>query len=129
MVHNSFISSNDMDYLKKQDQWNRTFFCVCINANQYIEKTVPPIDLIMENGGNIVLGTDSLASNHSLNIADEIKTIQKFFPSISFQTILSWATINGAKALEMDRDLGSFEKGKKPGVILLKEDYSITRIR
>jgi cytosine/adenosine deaminase-related metal-dependent hydrolase len=33
--------------------------------------------------------------------------------------MLSWATINGAQALQMDKHLGSFEPGKKPGVVLI----------
>lgn len=69
----------------------------------------------------MVLGTDSLASNRSLNILDEMKTIQKNFPEIPLDEILQWATSNGAKALQMDDKLGSFEKGKRAGVNLL--DY------
>jgi cytosine/adenosine deaminase-related metal-dependent hydrolase len=34
--------------------------------------------------------------------------------------MLGWATINGARALQMDKHLGSFEPGKKPGVVLIK---------
>jgi hypothetical protein len=34
--------------------------------------------------------------------------------------LLGWATINGAKALQMDKGLGSFEKGKKPGIVLIE---------
>jgi cytosine/adenosine deaminase-related metal-dependent hydrolase len=33
--------------------------------------------------------------------------------------MLSWATLNGARALQMDKHLGSFEKGKKPGIVLI----------
>jgi cytosine/adenosine deaminase-related metal-dependent hydrolase len=76
------------------------------------------------NESNIVLGTDSLASNHSLSIADEIKTIKKFFPAIPLEEILGWATLNGAKALEMDNSLGSFEKGKRPGIVFFDENLS-----
>ena len=65
------------------------------------------------------MGTDSYSSNWSLNILDEIKTIQKNFPSISLHELLQWATINGAKALGFDDDVGSFEKGKKPGVVFI----------
>ena len=68
-----------------------------------------------------MLGTDSLASNWSLNILDETKTIKKKFPSIPIEECLQWPTINGAKALEMEDVLGSFEKSKKPGVNLIDE--------
>jgi cytosine/adenosine deaminase-related metal-dependent hydrolase len=51
---------------------------------------------------------------------NELKTIQKHNPQIPLEEMLGWATINGARALQMDKHLGSFEKGKKPGVVLIK---------
>ena len=36
------------------------------------------------------------------------------------ETLLSWVTVNGAKALEMNDTLGSFEPGKKPGIVLIE---------
>jgi imidazolonepropionase-like amidohydrolase len=53
---------------------------------------------------------------------DEIKTIQKKNPQILLEELLGWATINGAIALGFENSLGSFEKGKKPGVVLVSED-------
>ena len=76
--------------------------------------------MLLQNKCNIVVGTDSLASNHQLNILEELKTISKKFPQISIETLLQWATINGARALQMDDTLGSFEKGKQPGVVLIE---------
>jgi cytosine/adenosine deaminase-related metal-dependent hydrolase len=99
-----------------------TFFCLCVNANQYIEAAMPPVELLRKNGCAIVLGTDSLASNWSLSIVDEMKTIRKYFPHVPFAEMLGWATLNGARALAMDGWLGSFEKGKKPGVVLMQEN-------
>ena len=63
-----------------------------------------------------MLGTDSYSSNWQLNIAKEIGAIKKNHSNIPLATILQWATINGAKAFQWDKELGSFEKGKKPGV-------------
>ncbi len=123
LVHNTFTSEEDIQFVQHQHPTSsiQTFFCLCINANQYIENAVPPIELFRNNNCDIVLGTDSLASNWSLSIADEMKTIRKHFPKIELEEILGWATLNGAKALEMDNVLGSFEKGKKPGIILIDE--------
>jgi len=118
LVHNSFSSAADIKAVQKQ--MPNSFWCLCPNANQYIEQTMPPIELLRANGANIVIGTDSYASNWSLNILDEIKTIQKYHPSIPLAEMLGWATLNGAKALQMDKSLGSFEKGKKPGVVLIE---------
>ena len=83
---------------------------------------MPPIDLLRKNNCNLVIGTDSYASNWQLNILDEIKTIKKETSStIPLIEILQWATINGAKALRIDDKFGSFEKGKKPGVVLINK--------
>jgi cytosine/adenosine deaminase-related metal-dependent hydrolase len=117
LVHNSFTSASDIKAV--QEQMPNSFWCLCPNANQYIEQTMPPIELLRANGANIVIGTDSYASNWSLNILDEIKTIQKYHPSIPLAEMLGWATLNGARALQMDKTLGSFEKGKKPGLVLI----------
>jgi aminodeoxyfutalosine deaminase len=123
LVHNTFTKQDDIDFIKKEQKVNtfNTFFCLCINANKYIEDALPPVDLFINNNCEIVLGTDSLASNWSLSIADEMKTIKKYFPSVPIHELLQWATINGAKALDMQEQLGSFEKGKKPGIIQFDE--------
>ena len=99
----------------------QTFFCLCPNANLYIEKRLPPIELLRGNGCTLVLGTDSLASNRCLRITEEINTIRQNFPSIPLEEILQWATINGAEALGMEQDLGSLEKGKIPGLVQILE--------
>lgn len=118
LVHNSFTSVEDIVAVQK-DMPN-SFWCICANANQYIEQTMPPIELLRSQKTNIVIGTDSYASNWSLSVLDEIKTIQQHLPHIPFEELLGWATINGAKALQMDKHLGSFEKGKKPGIVLIE---------
>jgi len=126
LVHNTFMKQEDIDYikLKTQNAKPQTFLCLCVNANKYIEDALPPIEMFRKNKCAIVLGTDSLASNWSLNILDEIKTIRKSFPLIPLEETLQWATMNGARALDVDNQLGSFEKGKKPGVVNINENLS-----
>lgn len=121
LVHNTFTRQEDLDFIKQHKNENQVVsFCLCPNANLYIEDALPPVDLFLKNDVNIILGTDSLASNHQLDILEEIKRIAKNFRGIKMETLLQWATINGAKALQMDKELGSFEKGKMPGVILIE---------
>lgn len=118
LVHNTFTREEDIFYANQSGM--NINWCVCINANQYIEKAVPPVELLRKHNCVIVVGTDSLASNHSLSILDELKSIHKHFPYIPVNELLRWATYNGARALQMDKQLGSFEKGKTPGVILIE---------
>ena len=118
LVHNSFTSVEDIQAVQKE--MPNSFWCICANANQYIEQTMPPIELLRSQKATIVMGTDSYASNWSLNMLDEIKTIQQHLPQIPLDELLGWATLNGAKALQMDKGIGSFEKGKKPGIVLIE---------
>lgn len=126
LVHNSFTSQNDIDLVLQTN--TPVSFCLCPNANLYIENTIPPVDLLLQNKLNICIGTDSLASNHQLSVLEEIKTLQLHFPHLSLAVLLQAATLNGARALGMDDVLGSFEKGKKPGVIVLENTTNITRL-
>ena len=125
LVHNTFTKQEDLDtalqQMHRNGKDNTLYFCLCVNANEYIGAASPPLDLFRQNNCTITLGTDSLASNHQLSITEEINTIRKNFPGIPLQEILGWATINGAAALQMQESTGSFEKGKKPGVVLLEE--------
>lgn len=124
LVHNTYTSQEDIDFIKQQsgNQEPQIFFCLCPNANLYIEGRLPPVNLLRKNNCNIVLGTDGYSSNWSLGILDEIRRIQQESAySIGTEEILQWATLNGAKALQMDDRIGSFEKGKQPGVVVIDE--------
>lgn len=96
------------------------YFCLCPNANQYISGQLPDVAMLVRNGCTIVMGTDSLASNHQLSILEEIKTLEQAFPQLGVTDLLRWATHNGARALHLDGVLGSFAPGKQPGVVLIE---------
>ncbi len=123
LVHDTFTKPNDLDFIREisKEQNTRYHYCLCVNANQYINDAMPPIEQFRKKQAAIVLGTDSLASNHSLSILDEMKTISKQFPYIPLTEQLQWATLNGARALGFEDFLGSFDKGKRPGVVLISE--------
>ena len=123
LVHNMATSKADIGFVKQQTQnyQLQTFFCLCPNANLYISDILPDVNLFIDSQCNIVLGTDSLASNDQLNILEEIRTVQNNFPGLRLSMLLQWATINGAKALGIEKAYGSFEKGKKPGVVLIEQ--------
>ncbi len=106
LVHNVVTNLYDIE------QYKNAWYCLCPNANIYIGNGLPNIELLMQHTNNICLGTDSFASNHQLSILEEIKTIQQHFSKIKLETLLQWATINGANALGIQDKFGSFEKGK-----------------
>jgi cytosine/adenosine deaminase-related metal-dependent hydrolase len=130
LIHNTYMPEEDVTWANEYAAANelKLVYCFCVNANLYIENKVPPIEMLMKNNCRIVLGTDSYSSNWQLSIAKEIESIHKRFPKISLEILLQWATINGAKALQWDDKLGSFEKGKKPGVVLIESTLKKSRL-
>lgn len=121
LVHNTFTKKDDLLFAANNSGKEQLFYCLCPNANLYIENTLPDVEMMLQQNCNLVLGTDSYASNKQLNVFEEVKTVCKNFPTIALTTVLRWATINGAKALGIDNIAGSFETGKNPGVVLLGE--------
>ena len=118
LVHNTVSQQMDIDFVRHY--FENSYWCLCPNANLYIENRLPDINLFRNNNLRITLGTDSLASNNHLSILEEIKTIQKFFPEIPLNELIRWGTLNGAEFMGLDTNLGSFEKGKSPGVVLIE---------
>ncbi len=126
LIHNTYMPEEDIVWANEYAAENelQLMYCFCINANLYIENKVPPVDLFIKHNCHIVLGTDSYSSNWQLSIVKEIESMRLHFPHIPEETILQWATSNGAKALQWGEQLGSFEHKKRPGLALLKNDYS-----
>jgi cytosine/adenosine deaminase-related metal-dependent hydrolase len=117
LVHNTFADSNTIKKVKERE---RLFWCLCPNSNIYIENKIPPLKLLLEEGCDLVIGTDSLASNYRLSILEEIKTLQSNFPEVALEALICWATLNGAKALGNEDQYGKIEPGRKPGLLLLQ---------
>jgi cytosine/adenosine deaminase-related metal-dependent hydrolase len=126
MVHNTCTNLKDIYFIKRFDR--RIHWCFCPNANLYIEGTLPKVDLFLDQGFNITLGTDSLASNNKLCILSEMRTLQNKFPHLTTQRLLNWATINGASYLGIDKEKGTLDVGKTPGLNLITglDDLMIT---
>lgn len=129
-VHNTYTSRQDVQYA--HSRLKDVYWCLCPNANLYIENTLPEIPMFLSEGASICIGTDSLASNHQLSILSEILTIKRHYAAISWETLLTWATRNGAEALQMQQSIGTIVPGKTPGILQitgLDEDAPIvTRI-
>jgi cytosine/adenosine deaminase-related metal-dependent hydrolase len=116
LVHGTFADRTTVRQIKER---RNLFWCLCPNSNIYIENKTPPLNLLIEEGCEIVIGTDSLASNSNLSILEELKTLQFSFPEIDIEDLVEWGTINGAKALGEEERFGRIESGKKPGLLLL----------
>lgn len=131
LIHNTFSQIDELQDLFDEHQDKNFFIGLCPKSNLFIENTLP--ESIIKNRKNltICLGTDSLASNNNLSVWDEAKTLALAFPELSLGEVIEMACINGAKALNIENLYGSFEEGKKPGIVLIErlnlQSLSITK--
>ena len=117
LIHNTFVSEEDIDIL--QHHFKDITWVVCPRSNDYIEGSFPPVGLLRRKGCRIALGTDSLSSNTSLSLLDEMKFLSVRMPELPLEEMIRWASFHGAEALEIDPWAGSFEVGKTPGAVLI----------
>jgi cytosine/adenosine deaminase-related metal-dependent hydrolase len=117
-VHNTLTTSAEINAAMK---WNsNVYWATCPNANLYIENRLPDYAAFLQTNAKVAIGTDSLTSNWQLSVWEEVKTIRRYQSFIPLETLLTWATLNGAEALGYNDRLGSFNQGKRPGILLLE---------
>jgi cytosine/adenosine deaminase-related metal-dependent hydrolase len=128
LIHNTYMPEEDIVWANEYAAKNnlKLIYCFCINANLYIENKVPPVQLFLKHHCQMVLGTDSYSSNWQLSIAKEIQALLQH-TALTQEQVLQMATSKGAAALQWDDALGSFEKSKKPGIVLVNDDFSSSK--
>jgi cytosine/adenosine deaminase-related metal-dependent hydrolase len=109
VTHLNELTESDFDLLQRS---NSKFHVVhCPRSHSYFSHSHFAFDRLRSLGFNICLGTDSLASNKTLSLFDEMRAFQKEFPGVSSEEILRMATVNPARALRSENTLGKIRPG------------------
>jgi cytosine/adenosine deaminase-related metal-dependent hydrolase len=93
----------------------------CPRSNLHIEVTLPPLLAARDAGLTPALGTDSLASNSSLDVLAEARALSQRFPTVATSELVRMATWNGAQALGR-HDVGRIAVGARPGLWAIDGD-------
>lgn len=103
-------------------------------SNLKLASGFAPIVKLMKVGVNVCLGTDGAASNNDLDMFGELRTASLIAKATSQDptvldafTTLEMATMNGAKALGLEKEIGSLEAGKWADIISVNLDNVITQ--
>lgn len=125
LVHCCCVNQEDIDSIMSHFT-APVWWCLCPRSNDYITGLRPPVELLLRNGLNICIGTDSLASNDTLSMLAEIKALDGCMPLVE---ALHAATAAGAAALGFD-DLGAVRIGARPGLAVISGvDFQKGRLR
>lgn len=92
---------------------------LCPRSNLHIESSLPPLLELRRERVPLALGTDSLASNASLDVLAEAKELGVRFPAVPANELVSMATLGGARALGMSQ-LGTVGEGLRPGLVAVE---------
>ncbi len=109
VAHLNELTETDFELLERS---NSKFHVVhCPRSHNYFGHRPFAFDRLRSLGFNICLGTDSLASNESLSLFDEMRVFQKNFPQVSPEEIFRTVTVNPARALRQENALGQIRPG------------------
>ncbi|QER42773.1 amidohydrolase family protein [Thermodesulfobacterium sp. TA1] len=115
LVHLVQLEKEDLEVLKR----HKPKVCVCPRSNLFTGVGLPNLPLLLEAGLEIGIGTDSLASNTSLSVWEELKTLYSAFPDIPPEIFIRMATLNGAKILGYE-NLGAICPGYLPNLLVIE---------
>ncbi len=113
LVHNTTVKREDVELVMNHFK-APVYWVLCPRSNDFISSLKPPVDLLRSMGAKICLGSDSLASNYSLSMLEEMRLLQ----GVPLCERLTWATANGAEALGLTH-IGDIAVGKQPSINLL----------
>jgi cytosine/adenosine deaminase-related metal-dependent hydrolase len=116
VVHCVHITPDDAQILKKCG----VSAILCPRSNERLAVGRAPALLLKKCGIPLALGTDSLASNDSLSLWDEMRFLGREFPDVFTPTeVLEMATLGSARALHLEGETGSLEKGKRADFLVV----------
>ena len=121
LAHCVHLNDNEYELLKS----TRTKVLHCPSSNLKLGSGIAKVPKLLEMGVNVSLAADGAPCNNNLDMFQEMRLaslIQKPFygaDAMKAETTFRMATIEGAKALGLDKEVGSIEVGKKGDIVLL----------
>ena len=109
VTHLNELTESDFELLEKSAP--KFHIVHCPRSHNYFGHSPFAFERLRSIGFNVCLGTDSLASNESLSLFDEMRAFQKNFPGVSPEEILRMVTVNPARALRQEDGVGRIRPG------------------
>tara|TARA_B100000029_G_scaffold243438_1_gene240668 strand:- start:11991 stop:13223 length:1233 start_codon:yes stop_codon:yes gene_type:complete len=119
LVHMNNLSNRDLKLISRKN----LPIVLCPRSNLFLNQKLPNLNFFLKYE-KVGLGTDGLSSNFSINFLDEIKFLylnsKEFIKKDCEKIVLQKATLGGAKALGIDKTVGSIKINKKADIVAFK---------
>ena len=112
-IHANYLEDEDITALLRAE----ATVVHCPGSHAYFEHDRFPMGFFLDAEINVALGTDSLASNESLSMLREMQIAIDTYPELTPESVLKMATVNGAKALMREHEIGSLKADKLANMI------------
>lgn len=116
LIHCNYLSEEDIYIIKESG----SSVVYCPRSHHFFGHEAHPFLRLLKEGINVALGTDSLASNKSLSMIDEIRFLLENSPGLSPQEALSMATVRGARALGIAGLVGELRAGYEADLAVIE---------
>jgi cytosine/adenosine deaminase-related metal-dependent hydrolase len=127
LAHLNELDNDDLELLNDA-RWRGLHVVHCPKSHRFLHHRRFPMEALFERGLNVCLGTDSLASNDSLNLFSEMRTAKKNYPKLAARELLEMVTVRPARALKMERDLGKIASGYLADLIAIPFTGSVDEV-
>lgn len=121
-AHCVWLTDSEIEIIKKHDVKVSHNPC----SNMKLASGISPVSKLLENDVCVSIGTDGASSNNNLDLIEELKTasllqkVSTLNPKVlTSDEAIEMATINGARTLGLEDEIGSIEVGKKADIILI----------
>lgn len=119
-VHLVHVGMSDLQLLGQRG----VALAVCPRSNHYLGVGTAPLPRYLAASLRVGLGTDSLASNETLSLWDEMRFAHRLYGgAVTAQQLVTMATLGGAAALGMAGAIGSLTPGKRADLVTLAVDH------
>ncbi len=120
LAHANYLESSDIDLLVRSG----THVVYCPRTHAAFEHEPHPYNQLLRKGVNVCVGTDSLASNPSLSVLEELRYVRANDGEISSQTLLEMGNLNPAGAMGLSQCCGTISVGKRADLAIVPLDHA-----
>lgn len=110
IIHANYLGRDEIGLLADHAESMAVVFCP--RTHDYFGHDRYPLEKMLTAGVTVCLGTDGRASSPDLDLLAEIRHVARHYPELSPEVVLQLGTLQAAKALGRDHEIGSLQPGK-----------------
>jgi cytosine/adenosine deaminase-related metal-dependent hydrolase len=124
VIHGNYLAADEIEFIGQRRESTSVAFCPRTHA--YFGHADYPLAAMLSAGVRVVLGTDSRASNPDLSLLKELRLAARRYPSVSPESWVRMATLEGATALGVGDEVGSLTVGKRADLFVISLEGAST---